>query len=512
MLSDNPKFRVLYASWAFLECLFFGGLIYGWPSLVFVLKDEGLYYDLCSFTNTSQESIVANNSIANVSVENVYDTSSSVYNISVSTDPARSDKNNVTETRKERNSCRDMDDRLSLVFTIGTAVFCIGCFIMGQISYLFGTRITRIIATALFVIGSLLVAFTSNDVPWLIFPGLSLLGAGGITFLMTNMQISVYFPKLGTLVVGLFCGGFDTSAGMQMLIKIGYENGISRYISYLILAVANLVTLVSTFLFLPKGFVTKPSTKKYPNDEVADDKTAAVELKSPQNDENEVQESEKPRILSCIFSCRYLFHVFWLCILQLRFYCFLGSLNKTLEVMFENDHQQVSYYTNILFYVLMCGLLSSPFAGIVCDGFKRLYVKQRTELQRMLMPTVIPLTITTSLCILLSLLVLFETPEVMIPAYLCLLFFRSFLYTLGAGYISVMFPSEYFGILYGIVIIAGGIVSMFQYVFFNWAETSGFYPVNLFLLILMITTYIHPAFQWFVCRRDGRTGKLLVKE
>lgn len=47
MKTGNPKLRVVYALWAFLECLGFGGLIYGWGSLLFVLKTEGLYMDLC---------------------------------------------------------------------------------------------------------------------------------------------------------------------------------------------------------------------------------------------------------------------------------------------------------------------------------------------------------------------------------------------------------------------------------------------------------------------------------
>lgn len=49
MRPGNPKYRILYTAWGFLECLGFGGLIYGWGSLVYVLKDEGLYLDLCPF-------------------------------------------------------------------------------------------------------------------------------------------------------------------------------------------------------------------------------------------------------------------------------------------------------------------------------------------------------------------------------------------------------------------------------------------------------------------------------
>lgn len=47
MEPGDPKYRYLYAVWAFLESLCFGGLIYGWSSLAYVLKQEGLYSNLC---------------------------------------------------------------------------------------------------------------------------------------------------------------------------------------------------------------------------------------------------------------------------------------------------------------------------------------------------------------------------------------------------------------------------------------------------------------------------------
>ena len=40
------------------------------------------------------------------------------------------------------------------------------------------------------------------------------------------------------------------------------------------------------------------------------------------------------------------------------------------------------------------------------------------------------------------------------------------------------FPSEYFGIMYGIMFIVSGAVSMLQYGLFAWAEAAGFYSVS----------------------------------
>ena len=40
--------RYVYTGWAVLETMLFGGIVNGWASLVFVLKEDGLYGDLCT--------------------------------------------------------------------------------------------------------------------------------------------------------------------------------------------------------------------------------------------------------------------------------------------------------------------------------------------------------------------------------------------------------------------------------------------------------------------------------
>lgn len=481
MKPANPRFRILYAVWALLECVGFGGLIYGWGSLVYILKDEGLYSDLCPSSNIS-----TTNSSSNVS----------------------SSSNASDENKKVEIPCLERDDRLSLVFTIGSSMFCVGCFLMGQVNYKFGTRISRIVATVLFSVGSLMIAFTTNDVPWPIFPGLILLGTGGITYLMTNMQISALFPRFGSFIVGLLCGGFDSSSGIQLMVKFGYENGITRQTSYIILACTNFLTLISTFLFLPKDFIQKPAVKNRREADIAGDQDAAVELKAGHSEELTKQPEDKRTLLQCVLSSIYLLHVFWICVLQLRFYFLLGSLNKTLEILLQSK-EEVSSYTNVSTIVLMLGIVTSPFAGFVCDFQKQFFINSQSPLRKVLMPTVIPLALTTTLCIILSSLILIEEPTLMYAVFVFLLFFRSFMYTIGAGYISALFPSAYFAILYGILILAGGVVSMFQYVFFNWADSQGFFQVNLFLLFLMFTTYVHPIYQWWSCRQAENSVLLM---
>ena len=96
------------------ELLFYGGLVYGWSTLVFVLKAEGYYSNLCK----------------NETIDTMKDT----------IPPTSSGDNSNTESL----TCSQQDTILNLVFTVGTfslqgVVFCIGLLF----DY-FGTRFIRI--------------------------------------------------------------------------------------------------------------------------------------------------------------------------------------------------------------------------------------------------------------------------------------------------------------------------------------------------------------------------------
>ena len=147
-LSDTDNCRAewkkwLIAIWAFLECMVFAGILLGWGSLVFVLKEEGIFSDLCpssgavrTYDNTSKSTETSHLSTTN--------------NMTVPTEDAHEpdlqaiDSENVADER-DRNQCGIQDDRLALCFTIASAIFCIGGAIMGQINFKFGTRVTRVL-------------------------------------------------------------------------------------------------------------------------------------------------------------------------------------------------------------------------------------------------------------------------------------------------------------------------------------------------------------------------------
>ncbi|KAK6973814.1 large neutral amino acids transporter small subunit 4, partial [Biomphalaria glabrata] len=175
----NPRLRHLYVVWAALENVGFGGLVYGWGSLVYVLRDEGLYLDLC---------------------ENLTDVNPGFRN----------------ETNKD---CHARSSKLELVYTFASVSVGVGSFVLGQVNLKWGTRTSRIIASLVFMIGAFMIAGVTNDTPWLIFPGLSCAAFGGIAFLTTNYQIANLFTVGRGAVVGILNGAFDSSDGIQLMIK-----------------------------------------------------------------------------------------------------------------------------------------------------------------------------------------------------------------------------------------------------------------------------------------------------
>ena len=155
MKPADPRLRLFYVLWSLLETVGFAGLIFGWGSLVFILKDEGLFLHLCEEKK--------NSSFSNTSVN--------LNNSDMTKTTANTPDNNL-------NNCPDREFMLSLVFSVGSSLFDIGNAFMGQVNFMFGNRVSMLLGFVMFIVGALLIAFTSNDMPWLIFPGLSFLGVG----------------------------------------------------------------------------------------------------------------------------------------------------------------------------------------------------------------------------------------------------------------------------------------------------------------------------------------------
>ncbi|KAL4239569.1 hypothetical protein ACF0H5_000381 [Mactra antiquata] len=208
----------LIAGWAFMECVLFGGLMYGWASVSFVLKMEGIYgCDLVSINGT-----VAKDSLPT----NVSDDMSVVSDF----------------------VCKQQDTNMALCYTIASSLAFVGCAVFGYVNYKFGTRVTRIISFMIFIIGSIMMAFISKDNPWLMYPGLTCLGIAGLPILVTNAQLA-------------------------------HQSGFSRQNMFIIITAFHVLVLVSTFLFLPKDYIVRPEARVDTQCEIHEEKVCRACVK-----------------------------------------------------------------------------------------------------------------------------------------------------------------------------------------------------------------------------------------
>ena len=142
-LTAKPQLRMLYVFWAFMECLLFGGLLYGWGSLVFILKDEGMYAYYCHRADNATSvdyTFSPNNETSDVRRHTTSTPVSPTSFVVAVMNVSRADGYNV----KKSEGCKEQDSILALVFTVASSLFCVGCAIMGHVNYKFGTRVTRI--------------------------------------------------------------------------------------------------------------------------------------------------------------------------------------------------------------------------------------------------------------------------------------------------------------------------------------------------------------------------------
>ncbi|KAL5017842.1 hypothetical protein ScPMuIL_003564 [Solemya velum] len=436
--------KYITVAWAIVETLLFGGFVFGWASMVFVFKQEGIYADLCGGNNRTEtpslygESCNINHTAA---VGNMFGCNLTDFG------------NGVADSPK---ICLAQDAKFNLVFTITVFVSSVNVVSFGQINYKFGTRTTRILLILMFMTGSLMLAFVTNENPWLLFPGSIFICTSGYGITSTNVQISYLLKKGQSTFIGILNGAFDSSAVFAMAVKIAFENGISRKASYIFLTALHSMVAVSTFAFLPKMFITKQGSDNTTSTEL----TKMGEKTEPERNSHigspEMSDRQSlPTLKACMLSATYLLHLFWLSILQLGFHYFLNTLNALLTRRLKEE-SIVSYYTNVYQLITFSGCVFAFVGGIIYDSQRHIFRDSKSREKRDLMPAVLPMCMTCFFAMLVSGLVILPQLEVLYLTFSCVAIFRSFLYSMASGFLGAVFPSEYFGIMYGVMLFVGG--------------------------------------------------------
>ncbi|NXL99497.1 S43A3 protein, partial [Tyrannus savana] len=419
-----------------LECGAFCGIIFGWASLVFVLKELGYFRWLCQPSPTNHT---------------------------------------------QGLDCSAQDEQFSLVFTIGSFMNNFMTFPMGVVFDRFGTLASRLIAISLYAGGTLLVAFSTPELAVLLFPAMSMLSVGGILLILTNMQVGNLFGKYRSIIITLYNGAFDSSSAIFLIVKLLYAQGLSLQAMFLFLAACSAWHLLRTLFLMPRTRIPYPLPPAYDYGPPGEDGPEEIPLEPPvprgagrvcsRVPCSDTYAGEAPpgmTFRACACSWLFAWHVAWLSVMQLRHYLFIGTLNPLLERLSQGDFNAVSTYTNAFAFTQLCGVLCAPWNGLILDWHKR-GKRRRPEgncargALADLHAAVVSLVVTVVQCLLFSVCAAVPILQVQFATFVLQVISRSFLYGGNAAFLAIAFPPQHFGKLYGLAMALSAVVALLQY-------------------------------------------------
>uniref|UniRef100_H3D6G5 Solute carrier family 43 member 3b n=1 Tax=Tetraodon nigroviridis TaxID=99883 RepID=H3D6G5_TETNG len=463
-----------------VECLCFAGAVFGWASLVFVLKSENYFSSLC--VNTTE-----------VNGTQVLD-------------------------------CSRQDEQFSLVFTIASFMNNFMTLLSGFLFDHFGTMVTRFCAITFYTMATLMLAFASPGpaLSNLLFPALSFMAVGGVMFLITNMQVGNLFGSHRSTIITLYNGAFDSSSALLLIIKLLYESGISLRTSFLFLSACSTIHLLRTFLLLPRRFIPYPLPDDYTYGVTCGKSQGSESRAENRSTENGPEETAVNRsapqaqvrsFRQCFLSWFFLWHLVWLSVMQLRHYFFIGTLNPMLQHLTKGDPALVSRYTNAFAITQLCGVLCAPWNGLIMDRHKgkpraegqiKCASAGESEQEADLRASVLSLFVTALQCVLFSVCATATYLPLQYLTFILQVINRSFLYGGNAAFISVAFPSCHFGKLYGMVLALSAVFAVLQYPCFalvKGALNGDPLYVNIGLTLFSLLAFIHPLNVYRHCRK-----------
>uniref|UniRef100_A0AAY4A2U6 Solute carrier family 43 member 3 n=1 Tax=Denticeps clupeoides TaxID=299321 RepID=A0AAY4A2U6_9TELE len=447
-----------------VECLCFSGVVFGWASLVFVLKEDGYFSDLC-----------------------------------------------VNVTRPDNNlphtDCTGQDEQFSLIFTIASFLNNFLSLPNGFVFDYFGTMATRFIAVSLYTTGTLMVAASSA--------ALCFIAVGGIFFLITNIQVGNLFGAHRSTIITLYNGAFDSSSAIFFIIKVLFEAGISFHFSFLFLTACSVIHFLRTIFLMPKKHIPYliPDDYTYGAQDTEQGRVLTVRLSlelafriclSLQPGTLAVPETT---FRSCLTSSSFLWHLVWLSVMQLRHYFFIGTLNPMLNQLSNQNPALVSQYTNAFAFTQLCGVLCAPWNGLIMDRHKgKPLAAGMTHREADLQSAALSLFITSLQCLLFSICAAVPVLPLQYITFIIQVLNRAFLYGGNAAFISVAFPSQHFGKLFGVMMSLSAVVALLQYPCFALVKAQGGDTtyVNIALTLLTLLAFIHPLDIYLSCRRMAK--------
>ena len=458
---------ILCIGTGFLEILFFGGIIFGFPFLQYVLEQEGYFEYLC------------NKSISGYQTPNLANTSFA------------------------RTTCRKQEANFNLAFTIGTSCLYLISFSWGIVLDRYGTWIFRTIVTSSLTLGYILLTLSSPCLSNLLYPVLILFGMSCKGIMMSNFQMANLAEAFRGSILTLTNGLFSSSVVVFFLVKKGYDYGTSLKTIVLILTLLSSLVWIRTYLILPKKIIPFPLPSgeiKFGWREIScfqkrtqyrDDLcSASSDIENSENTPAQNDETNNILFKDALKNVLFWTNMFHYILISVRISFFFSSVLTWLR-SFQHP-EQISTLIDEFGFSLFFGVCASPLNGIIID-FLRKVMRSSTPDDKILnlKASFVSMLITSVLSILHSVFVLLQSTY---GTFVFHLLTRGFVHGGLSAFIASNFPFYHFGKLFGLTGLVTGIFGFSQYGIFQIVINfdTEFYYVNIAFLIACILTLIHP--------------------
>ena len=231
----GKTFKLILFVYVVFELLVAAGPLYGWTSLVYILREEGYYGHLCSALEQSSQ----------------FDQNCTIHI-------------NKTCTQLQadgpfRPSCPEQEQKLNGVYVI-VVLTLTATVPAGLITEYHGPRTCRIISAVLFLVSGICWVSLTKDSPYLIYIASISLSVGGITSMFPMVQLSaVVYDKYKATVLGFANGAKDASASVLLIFKLLYDSNASLSFQWCLTIYCWVVATLSILA----SFTLVPSNKEF---------------------------------------------------------------------------------------------------------------------------------------------------------------------------------------------------------------------------------------------------------
>lgn len=440
--SSNSKILILVV--AVLTNLLAGGFVFGFSSLLVILRRSNVGISLCN---------------------NTYDRSLA----------------NTTIT-----TCTNQELSFARIFLAGNIAAIGATLPIGILMDSYGPKATAVFSFLCMITGSIIFASTESYALAFGFMGFAAPGCIMSTFHTTNL-----FPLHRGLVMAIVNSAYDSSS-VVLLVFLGIYTASSEsvqlptlFFGYAILLVLLLLLYV---VVMPRRIVEDEGVHEEENGkgDTDDINEIGIELKEKNGidmkekdgtNSNDDKDQIHVSVSQEVFSIKWLFFTMFFSTNLLRFSYYLAQVGPSLIQITSKANSLLGIFGSIL----PCGFIISPGVGWILDNSK-----QSTTILIVLVVGVVH-----------SIFMLIPTPvEVQIGTFVLFTVFRSIFFSIATTFAIRNFPPKLVGRVFGLTTTVGAIFSITQYpLVAQGLELNSFIGPN--VVVLLVSSFCSlPLFLW----------------